>query len=105
MSSKASEAFALKSLRELARIGASAFITSVSCGPEKRYEVVAKFRTLEESSAFHQAMIDCGRAVREMDEKEEAGDPAEKPSPKAKGPFGHGTGGGKRNIRGTNSLT
>ena len=75
-----------------------------ACGPEKRYEVVAKFRTLEEMQAFHESLIDCGRAVRELDEPEEPDEP-EREKFTLKGPFGHDTGGGRRIIRGTKSLT
>jgi hypothetical protein len=98
-----SKVFAIKSLRELAATGSAGFITANSCGPEKRYEVVAKFRTLEEMQAFHQALVKCGRAVREMEEPEE--DSSDLSNKGSVGPFSHDTGGGKRNIRGTKSLS
>lgn len=101
--SETSKAFAMKSLRELDATGSAGFITANSCGPEKRYEVVARFKTPEEMQAFHRALINCGRAVREM------GEPDEQAygfgSGGSVGPFSHDAGGGKRNIRGTNSLT
>lgn len=100
---KAVISYAIRALRKLDETGAAASsITTTSCKPEKRYEVTARFRSLEEMQAFHQAMIECGRAVREIDEAEEA---KHTQSDQPKGPFSQGTGGGKRNIRATKSLS
>jgi hypothetical protein len=38
--------------------GRKGFITSESCGPEGRYEVVASFRTLAESQSYYSALSD-----------------------------------------------
>jgi len=97
------QAFAIKSLRELDATGSAGFITTKSCGPEKRHEVVARFKTVEEMQAFHRALIACGRAVREMNEPDEL--PSNLSNSGSSGPFSHDAGGGKRNIRGTKSLT
>lgn len=104
MATKASKAFASKSLRELDAAASAGFITANSCGPKKRFEVVAKFRTAEEMQAFHRAVINCCRAVREMDEGDLPSAGSSEGGGSA-GPFSHGTGGGKRVIRGTNSMT
>jgi hypothetical protein len=101
--SKASKAFAIKSLRDLDATGSAGFITTTSCGPDSRYEVVAKFKTIQEMQAFHRALINCGRAVREMGEPDESASNVSNAG--SVGPFSHDAGGGKRNIRGTNSLT
>lgn len=100
---KPTEDYALKSLRQLAQTGSAGFITSESCGPEKRYQVVAKFNTLEEMQAFYRSLINCGRAVREMDEPEE--NRLTDDHVGSVGPFRHDAGGGKRNVRSTNSLS
>ena len=99
--SKQAEAFAIKSLQELAATGSAGRVTTVSCGSEKRYEVVASFRTIEEMQAFHRSLINCGRAVREMGEPDESLLCTEG----SVGPFSHDSGGGKRNVRGTKSLS
>jgi hypothetical protein len=100
--SKASKEFAIKSLRELFESGAAGFITANAYSSEKRYEVVAKFRSIEEMQAFHKSLINCCRAVQEMGEPDEFGNLNNSGSV---GPFSHDAGGGKRNVRGTNSLT
>lgn len=97
-----SESHAIKTLKELDESGSAGTITTESCGPDKKYQVVAKFRTLQQMQAFHQAMIECGRAVRSLEEPDEHDLKAEEP---VKGPLSHDTGGGKRNIRSTRSLS
>jgi hypothetical protein len=104
MATKASKAFASKSLRELDAAASAGFITANSHGPKKQFEVVAKFRTMEEMHAFHRAVLNCCRAVREMGEADEPSAGSSEGGGSA-GPFSHGTGGGKRIVRGTNSLT
>ena len=101
MSKKAS-AFAIQALRKLDKFGSAASITATSCGPKGKYEVVAKFKTIEEMQAFHRALIECGRAVRELDEDDIEGPDG---NGESVGPFSHDTGGGKRIIRSAKSLS
>ena len=63
---------AVAAIKALDEAGANAFITSESCGPDKRYEVVCKFKTLKESHAFHSALIQCGEAARMIESEEQA---------------------------------
>ena len=96
--------FAVQSLRELRAASSAGVITTNSSGAGRRYEVVAKFKTLEEMQAFLDAIAKCSRAVRELGEPDEQSSDTDTDTGSV-GPFSHGTGGGKRNIRGTNSLT
>ena len=71
--------------------------------PNKRWDAVYSFASEKEARQFLQAVTDCCRLVRESNEKEEQkadGEPAS-----SAGPFSHNSGGGKRNIRGTNSFS
>jgi len=98
--------FPVKALRELDSTGSAGFITASSLAYEKRFQVVARFKTVEEMQAFYQALMNCGRAVREMDEPEETGDGFGAGNAGGSvGPFSHDAGGGKRNVRGTKSMT
>jgi hypothetical protein len=101
VSEKAS-AFAIQALRKLDKFGSAASITTTSCRPTSQYEVVAKFKSIEEMQAFHRALIECGRAVRELDEYDIEGADGNGGSV---GPFSHDTGGGKRIIRSAKPLS
>lgn len=62
------EAAAVEAIKKLNEAGKHAFITGESCGPEKRYAVVAKFKSLERSHDYHQALIDCGNAAMALND-------------------------------------
>jgi hypothetical protein len=70
--------------------------------PNKRWDAVYSFASEKEARQFLQAVTDCCRIVREAKEKEEEVIKGNEPSV---GPFSHDSGGGKRNIRGTNSFS
>lgn len=63
---------AVAAIKALDKAGSTAFITGESCGPEGRYEVVCKFKTLQESQAFYRALIQCGEAARVIEAEEQA---------------------------------
>lgn len=63
---------AVAAIKHLAEAGQHAFITGESCGPEQRYLVTAKFRTLEQAQDFRQALVDCSNVAQDIARKEKS---------------------------------
>ena len=89
--------FAIDALRKLDKAANAGNVTS------EGKMVILSFRDFNGRDELIAALVSCFRAVRELDEPEE--EDASKIDNIPVGPFNQGTGGGKRNIRGTNSLS
>lgn len=62
---------AVAAIKQLDKAGAPSFITCES-SPGFVPKVVASFDTIEQSHAFHRALIQCGQVARMMEAEEQA---------------------------------
>lgn len=98
--SKAAKTFLVKSTLKLVELTLSGVARNIH-----PHDVCITFQDADDAQNWIKALNDCVRAAKEIDEPDERNENSNADSRGSVGPFSYGTGSGKRNIRGTNSLT